>query len=40
VRQVIAATPEGARLVPAAPAMLAVLARAADELKQTGRPAG
>jgi DNA-binding transcriptional LysR family regulator len=39
VRQVIAATPEGARLVPAAPAMLAVLARAADELKQTGRPA-
>ncbi len=40
VRQVIAATPEGARLVPAAPAMLAVLGRAADELKlkkQTGR---
>jgi DNA-binding transcriptional LysR family regulator len=37
VRQVIAATPEGARLVPAAPAMLAVLGHAADELKQTGR---
>jgi DNA-binding transcriptional LysR family regulator len=34
VRQVIAATPEGARLVPAAPAMLAVLGRAADELKR------
>lgn len=32
VRQVIAATPDGARLVPAAPAMLAVLGRAADEL--------
>jgi DNA-binding transcriptional LysR family regulator len=39
VRRVIAATPEGPRLVPAAPAMLAVLGRAADELKQTGRPA-
>jgi DNA-binding transcriptional LysR family regulator len=39
VRRVIAATPEGARLVPAAPAMLSVLARAAEELKQTGRPA-
>jgi DNA-binding transcriptional LysR family regulator len=37
VRQVIAATPEGARLVPAAPAMLVVLGQAADELKQTGR---
>ncbi len=37
VRQVIAATPEGARLVPAAPAMLSVLGRAADELTQTGR---
>jgi hypothetical protein len=34
VRQVIAATPAGARLVPAAPAMLAVLGRAADELSQ------
>jgi DNA-binding transcriptional LysR family regulator len=32
VRQVIAATPEGARLVPAAPAMLGVLGQAADEL--------
>jgi DNA-binding transcriptional LysR family regulator len=37
VRQVIAATPEGARLVPAAPAMLGVLGHAADELEQTGR---
>ena len=37
VRQVIAATPEGARLVPAAPAMLAVLARAADELSTSQR---
>jgi DNA-binding transcriptional LysR family regulator len=33
VRQVIAATPEGARLVPAAPAMLGVLGQAADELE-------
>ena len=32
VREVIAATPEGARLVPAAPAMLGVLGQAADEL--------
>ncbi len=39
VRQVIAATPEGARLVPAAPAMLGVLGAAADEL-QRSRPAG
>jgi DNA-binding transcriptional LysR family regulator len=37
VRQVIAATPEGARLVPAAPAMLGVLGQAADELEQTRR---
>ena len=37
VRQVIAATPEGARLVPAAPAMLTVLGRAADELKRASR---
>jgi DNA-binding transcriptional LysR family regulator len=38
VRRVIAATPEGARLVPAAPAMLGVLGQAADELeRQTGR---
>jgi DNA-binding transcriptional LysR family regulator len=36
VRQVIAATPEGARLVPAAPAMLTMLGHAADELKPTG----
>ncbi len=39
VRQVIAATPEGARLVPAAPAMLGVLGQAADELERA-RPAG
>ena len=39
VRQVIAATPAGARLVPAAPAMLAMLGRAADELKHSGLPA-
>jgi DNA-binding transcriptional LysR family regulator len=39
VRQVIAAAPAGARLVPAAPAMLGVLERAARELKATGRPA-
>jgi hypothetical protein len=31
VRQVIAATPAGARLLPAAPAMLAVLSEAAAE---------
>ena len=37
VRQVIAATPDGARLVPAAPAMLAVLGHAADELKRASR---
>src|SRR6185437_9669924 len=40
VRQVIAATPPGARLVPAAPAMLGVLGQAAEVLKQTGRLAG
>jgi DNA-binding transcriptional LysR family regulator len=39
VRRVIAATPDGARLVPAAPAMLAVLGRAADELKRDARSA-
>jgi DNA-binding transcriptional LysR family regulator len=38
VRHVIAATPEGARLVPAAPAMLSVLARAATSLERD-RPA-
>ncbi len=37
VRQVIAATPDGARLVPAAPAMLTVLGHAADELRQAER---
>jgi DNA-binding transcriptional LysR family regulator len=43
VRRVIAATPEGARLVPAAPAMLGLLGEAADALaasggvKETGR---
>ncbi|HEY1450974.1 MAG TPA: LysR substrate-binding domain-containing protein [Solirubrobacteraceae bacterium] len=37
VRQVIAATPEGARLVPAAPAMLTMLGQAADQLK-SGEP--
>jgi DNA-binding transcriptional LysR family regulator len=39
VRQVIAATPEGARLVPATPAMLGVLGQAADELERS-RPDG
>ena len=40
VRSVIAASPESARLVPAAPAMLGVLERvAADYEKQRGRPA-
>src|ERR1700760_629369 len=38
VRQVIAATPEGARLVPAAPAMLTMLGHAADELKSGNEP--
>jgi DNA-binding transcriptional LysR family regulator len=37
VRRVIAATPDGARLVPAAPAMLTVLGHAADELRQAER---
>jgi len=37
VRQVIAATPEGARLVPAAPAMLGVLGQAADELEASAK---
>jgi DNA-binding transcriptional LysR family regulator len=40
VRQVIAATPEGARLVPAAPAMLTMLGQAADELKSVESSAG
>ncbi len=39
VRQVIAATPAGARLVPAAPAMLGILEEAARQLKHPGRPA-
>ncbi len=39
VRSVIAATPPGARLVPAAPAMLAVLGQAADELRVRARSA-
>jgi len=38
VRQVIAAIPTGARLVPAAPAMLGVLQQAAERLKGSGRP--
>ncbi len=36
-RRVIAATPEGARLVPAAPTMLAMLGEAADALEAGGR---
>jgi DNA-binding transcriptional LysR family regulator len=39
VRQVIAAAPAGARLVPAAPAMLGMLEQAARSLKHQGRPA-
>jgi DNA-binding transcriptional LysR family regulator len=39
VRQVIAAAPAGARLVPAAPAMLGILEQAARGLKHPGRPA-
>ncbi len=38
VRQVIAATPPGARLLPAAPAMLAVLEQAATHYKALGAP--
>ena len=38
VRQVIAATPAGARLVPAAPAMLGILERAARQLESNGAP--
>jgi DNA-binding transcriptional LysR family regulator len=38
VRQVIAATPAGARLLPAAPAMLAVLSEAAAHYKALGAP--
>jgi hypothetical protein len=40
VREVIAAVPAGARLVPAAPAMLGILVAAAREYEQQkGRPA-
>ncbi len=39
VRQVIAAAPSGARLVPAAPAMLSILHEAAERLTSSGRPA-
>jgi DNA-binding transcriptional LysR family regulator len=39
VRQVIAASPSGARLVPAAPAMLSILHDAAERLTSLGRPA-
>jgi DNA-binding transcriptional LysR family regulator len=39
VRQVIAAAPVGARLVPAAPAMLGILEAAARRLKHSERPA-
>jgi DNA-binding transcriptional LysR family regulator len=38
VRTVLAATPAGARLVPAAPAMLGLLEQAAESLKGSGRP--
>jgi DNA-binding transcriptional LysR family regulator len=38
VRQVIAGTPAGARLVPAAPAMLGILEQAARRLTHSGRP--
>jgi DNA-binding transcriptional LysR family regulator len=40
VRQVIAAVPEGARLVPAAQTMLGVLERAARQYKALGAPTG
>ena len=39
VRQIIAAAPSGARLVPAAPAMLSILHEAAERLTSSGRPA-
>jgi DNA-binding transcriptional LysR family regulator len=39
VRRVIAAAPAGARLVPAATAMLGMLERAAERLKNPGPPA-
>ncbi|HTR89908.1 MAG TPA: LysR family transcriptional regulator [Solirubrobacteraceae bacterium] len=39
VRGVLAATPPGARLVPAAPAMLGMLEEAAGRVRRAGRPA-
>ena len=36
VRRVIAATPPGAQLMPAAPAMLGILERSAERLRQLG----
>ncbi len=39
VREVLAAAPAGARLVPAAPVMLGILAQVAGGLKGSGRPA-
>jgi DNA-binding transcriptional LysR family regulator len=39
VRQIIAAAPSGARLVPAAPAMLSILHEAAEHLTSSGHPA-
>jgi DNA-binding transcriptional LysR family regulator len=39
VRQVIAAAPAGARLVPAGPAMLGILEQEAARLRSSGRPA-
>jgi len=39
VRRVLAATPAGARLVPAAPAMLGILEQAATQLTHSRRPA-
>ncbi|MGA2321057.1 MAG: LysR substrate-binding domain-containing protein, partial [Solirubrobacteraceae bacterium] len=40
LREIVAATPAGARLVPAAAAMLGALEEAASRLKSSGRPAG
>ena len=39
VREIVAAAPSGARLVPAAPAMLSILHDAAERLTSSGRPA-
>ena len=38
VREVIAAAPAGARLVPAAPAMLGILEQASEALRRSGGP--